>query len=49
MGIGRVEVSHTSILGPILHPMKRGSLLPRSGKYGVCTDQDAIILYSPCP
>ena len=38
MGIGRAEVSHISILGPILPPMKRGNLLPGSGKYDVCTD-----------
>ena len=49
MGIGRVEVSHTSILGPILQPMKRGNFLTRSGKYGVCTDLGNTFLDSPCP
>ena len=38
MGIGRAELSHISILYPILPPMKRDTLLPRSGKYGICTD-----------
>ena len=49
MGIGRDEVSHVSILGPILPPMKLGILLPRSGKYGVCTDMGNTFLDSPCP
>ena len=49
MGIGRAEVSHISILGPILPPMKRGNLLPRSGKYDVCTDLGNTFLDSPCP
>ena len=49
MEIGRAEISHISILGPILPPMKRGSLLPRSGKYGVCTDFGNTFLDSPCP
>ena len=44
MGIGRAEVSHITILGPILTPMKRGTLLPRSGKYGICTDKDNTFL-----
>ena len=34
MGIGRPEISHISILGPILTPMKRGTLRPCTGKYG---------------
>ena len=49
MGIGRAEVSHISILGPILPCMKQGILLPRSGKYGVCTDMGNTFLDSPCP
>ena len=43
------EVSHISILGPILCDMKRGTLLPRSGKYGICTDSGNTLLDSPCP
>ena len=49
MGIGWAEISHISILGPILSPMKRGTLLPHSGKYGVCTDVGNTFLESPCP
>ena len=49
MGIGRAELSHISILGPILRPMKRGTLLPRSGKYGICTDLGNTFLDCPCP
>ena len=49
MGIGRAEISHISILGPILPPMKRGTLLPRIGNYGICTDYDNTSLDFPCP
>ena len=49
MGIGRAEISHISILGLLLPPMKRGNLLPRSGEYGVCTELGNTFLDSPCP
>ena len=49
MGICRAEISHISIQGPILPPMKRGTFLPRSSKYGVCTDLGNTFLDSPCP
>ena len=32
------NLSHISILGPILPPMKRGSLWTRTGNYCFCTD-----------
>ena len=38
MGIGRLEVSHISIVDPILPPIARGNLQPRTGKNGICTD-----------
>ena len=38
MCIGRAEVSHISILGPILPPIKRDTLFSRSGMYGILTD-----------
>ena len=44
MGIGRPEVSHISILGPILPPMKRGSFCPRTSHYGICTDMGNTFL-----
>ena len=49
MGIGRPEVSHISILGPILPPIKRGSLWHRTCKYGICTDYRNTFLNSPFP
>ena len=49
MGIGKAEVSQISIRYPILPPMKRGSLLPRSGKYGICTDYENTYLDFPYP
>ena len=49
MGICRAEVSHISILGPILTLMKLGTLIPRSGKYDVCTDLGNTFLDSSCP
>ena len=49
MGIGRAEVSQIYILVPILPPMKLGTMLPRSGKNGVCTDLGNTVLDSPCP
>ena len=49
MGIGRAAVSHISVLGSILPPKKRGTFLPRSGKYDVCTDLGNTFLDSSCP
>ena len=49
MGIGKADISHISILDPILPHLKRGTLLSRSGKYGVCTDLGNTFLDSPCP
>ena len=49
MGIGRAEVPHISILGPILPSMKRGSLGPCTGKYSICTDKGNTFLNSPFP
>ena len=49
MGIGWPEVSHISILGCILPPMKWGSLWPRTGRYGICTDYGHAFLKSQCP
>ena len=47
MGTGRPEISHISILGSMLTPMKRGSLRSRTGNYGICTDYCISFLSSP--
>ena len=49
MGIGKPDVSHISILGPMLTPIKRCSLQPRTGKYGFCTDYSITFLSSCLP
>ena len=38
MGIGRPEVSHISLVDPVLPPMTRGSLRPRTCKCDIFTD-----------
>ena len=38
MSIGRPEVLHISLVDPVLPPMTRGSLRPRTGECDVCND-----------
>ena len=47
MEIGRHKISHISLLGPILSPMKWSTLRPSTCRYVFCTDESNAFLSSP--